>query len=45
MVVQWDERRVADLTTAELRALRENAARSGAVDVAALCDAELRNRS
>ena len=44
MPVQWDEQRVADLPTAKLRTLRDNAMRKGAVEVAALCDAELAKR-
>jgi hypothetical protein len=44
MAVQWDEQGVADLPTAKLRALRDNAMRKGAVEVVALCDAELAKR-
>ena len=41
MSVQWDEQRLAALTIPQLQNLRKNAMRTGAIEVAALCDAEL----
>jgi len=44
VAIQWDEQSVAALTSTQLQNLRINAIRSGATDVASLCDAELANR-